>query len=158
MGSIMLAHGYQKLSQDWGTTWAPFLSTTAQAAVAWAEVVGGCALILGLLTRLAAAGFIGILVPALYLVSPHREFLGSEIGEGAPALGYLKIGTEYHVALLMQCLALVLLGSGRLSLDHCLFRRRTRAGQVVTESVAPAVGKPHLDGAGAPAHDERIHR
>ena len=85
----------------------------AQYAVAWGELLGGVALLLGLLTRLAALGLIVIQVGAIATVTAGRGF--SFAGGG---------GYEYNLALLAMCLALVVMGGGTWAADR-FFRRRT---------------------------------
>jgi putative oxidoreductase len=150
LGCIMLAHGLQKVSVDGGTSWAPFMSPILQALVAWTEVVGGVAVLIGLFSRVAAAGFICVLLPALYLVSSNRGFIETDFGK---AMSYLGVGYEYHVALILQCVAILLLGSGRLSVDHYLWPRlRGRKGAAAAQAAATPAGvnPPHFEPAPAP--------
>jgi uncharacterized membrane protein YphA (DoxX/SURF4 family) len=89
------------------------LDSSLQLLVAWGELVGGIALLLGLLTRLAAAGLIIIQIGAICTVTFQHGF--ASLG-GA--------GYEYNIALIAMCLALVLLGGGALAVDRRLWRRR----------------------------------
>jgi putative oxidoreductase len=82
-------------------------------AVAWAEFVGGAALVLGLFTRFAALGMIVIQVGAIAMVTSTRGFIG-KYG-----------GWEFNFVLLAGCLALFILGSGGCAVDH-LFRVREK--------------------------------
>ena len=95
---------------------AVHLSTAAQLLVAWGEFLGGVALLLGLLTRVAAVGLIVIQIGAIVLVTGA---LGFSAGAGA--------GYEYNVALIGMCLALMLTGGGTWSLDRLIWRRRRPA-------------------------------
>ncbi len=83
----------------------------AQLAVAWGELVGGVALLLGCLTRLAALGLIVIQVGAIVTVTWTRGFL------------HAGGGYEYNLALLAMCLALVLQGGGLLAVDRLWWRK-----------------------------------
>jgi len=83
----------------------------AQLAVAWGELVGGVALLLGCLTRLAALGLIIIQVGAVVMVTWSKGFFA--------AVG----GYEYNLALLAMCLALVLQGGGRFAVDRLWVRK-----------------------------------
>ncbi len=87
-----------------------------QAAVAWGELVGGIALAIGFLTRLAALGIIVIQAGAIYTVT------WDALGPGRFGL----VGLEYNVIIILACLALVFLGAGTASLDQYLFRRKPK--------------------------------
>jgi uncharacterized membrane protein YphA (DoxX/SURF4 family) len=89
------------------------LDSSVQLLVAWGELVGGVALLLGLLTRVAAVGLIVIQIGAIATVTFQRGF--TSLG-GA--------GYEYNIALIAMCLALILLGGGALAVDRRLWRRR----------------------------------
>jgi len=101
----------------------------AQLAVAWGELLGGFALLFGLLTRVAAVGLLVIQVGAILTVTAARGF--SFVAGG---------GYEYNVALIAMCLALVFAGGGPLAVDNVIFTRGRDAQQ------ASALGQP----AGAP--------
>lgn len=104
------------------------LSAAAQLLVAWGEFLGGIALLLGLLTRVAAVGLIIIQIGAIVLVTGA---LGFSAGAGA--------GYEYNVALIGMCLVLILTGGGTWSLDQLIRRRRRAAAQPPpTPTPAPA--------------------
>jgi uncharacterized membrane protein YphA (DoxX/SURF4 family) len=98
------------------------LQSSVQLLVAWGELVGGVALLLGLLTRFAALGMIVIQIGAIYLVTGARGF------SAAGAAGY-----EYNVALLGMCATLVFLGSGTLALNRLFWNRRPAAPAVRPE-------------------------
>src|SRR5262245_27785083 len=84
----------------------------AQLAVAWGELLGGFALLVGLLTRLAAIGLLIIQVGAILTVTAARNFSFAAGG-----------GYEYNIALIAMCLTLVFLGGGALAADNVLFKR-----------------------------------
>jgi len=102
-----------------------------QLLVAWGEVLGGAALLLGLLTRVAAAGMMIIQLGAIYTLTATRGFTLGSIAEGG--------GPEYNVALVVMCLLLVLEGAGALSVDHVILRghRARRAGGSLPPAPAP---------------------
>jgi putative oxidoreductase len=81
------------------------------------EFFGGLALLLGLLTRLIALGFVCDMLGAILLVLLKKGFSGF----------------EFEFLLLGSSLALALAGAGRFSLDDLLARRReqTPAHQIV---------------------------
>jgi uncharacterized membrane protein YphA (DoxX/SURF4 family) len=84
-----------------------------QFAVAWGELLGGVALLLGVMTRLAALGILIIQVGAVVTVTWAYGFSFSQGG-----------GWGYNLAILGMCLALMCLGSGALSLSAVLKRKK----------------------------------
>src|SRR5262249_15758836 len=96
-----------------------------QLAVAWGELVGGFALLFGLLPRLAALGLIIIQIGAIYLVTAAKGF---SFGAGG--------GYEYNMVLVAMSLALVLTGGGQLSVDYLL--AHGRKGTTKDKVLAPA--------------------
>jgi len=110
---VFIFHGMQKVqAQDkWGTGWHPEMAAAMQAAVAWGELLGGVAMAIGFLTRLAALGLIAIMAGAI--VTVHGEH-GFALKNG---------GYEYNFALIVIATGVVLLGSGVLGLDYWLFRK-----------------------------------
>jgi len=115
---IFIYHGLSKLGPDtrWGTAWAGDLDLppAVQAAVAWGEFLGGVALAIGFLARLAALGLIVIMVGAIALVHGQHGFaLYNPISPS-------DLGYEYNFALIVLCLGVVLLGSGPVGLDYLL--------------------------------------
>jgi putative oxidoreductase len=154
LAAIFLYHGLDKITKgDGGTAWVDLMyagqseySETkpkeqryravhlpagvtfsgTQLAVAWGEFLGGLALAVGLLTRVAALGLIIIQVGAICVVTAPRGFHFEKGG-----------GYEYNLALLAMCLALLIMGAGAWSVDHMLARRRTKSrGQ--TTATAPS--------------------
>ena len=88
-------------------------SHAVQLLVAWGELLGGAAILLGLLTRLAALGLVIIQIGAISVVTAEKGFSFAQGG-----------GYEYNVVLLAACVTLVLLGGGALAVD-CLLGART---------------------------------
>jgi putative oxidoreductase len=143
---IFLYHGLDKIiNGTLGTTWVgdmythrpepvptSLTFTSTQLAVAWGEFLGGIALLVGLLTRLAAVGLIIIQVGAIWLVTAPRGFSFDKGG-----------GYEYNLALVAMCLALLILGAGALSVDELLARQRRKTRQRVAVTVPPLAG-PHV--------------
>jgi putative oxidoreductase len=120
---IFVFHGLGKITppeKDWGAAWAIGMpdapATPVQLAVAWGELIGGIALALGFLTRLAAAGLAVIMAGAIATVHGPKGF---SLAQG---------GYEYNFAILVMCAALILGGGGPLGLDRFV-RVRRRSGR-----------------------------
>jgi putative oxidoreductase len=115
---IFIFHGHDKVFAEGnhgGTAWikgdnAP--STVVQMAVAYGELAGGVAMAIGLLSRLAALGLAAIMAGAIYTVHGQHGF------------SLQNHGYEYNFAILVICAAVFLLGSGLVSVDRVLFRRK----------------------------------
>lgn len=113
---IFIYHGLGKVNaeKDWGANWAGDEQPQAvQLAVAWGELIGGIAVALGLLTRLAVLGLAGIMVGAIVTVHGPKGF---SLQHG---------GYEYNFAILVICAALFVTGPGTLSVDRLFFRKRS---------------------------------
>ena len=117
VGGVFLAHGIQKffmfglhgVAGMFGSIGVPLPAVTS-AIVALVELVGGAALILGFLTRWAAAlnGF--DMLVAVLLVHLKNGFFN-------------PMGIEFPLTLLAACIALALLGPGAASVDGALAKR-----------------------------------
>jgi putative oxidoreductase len=141
---IFLYHGLEKIiTGSAGSTWihqmnekGPYMVPESltfsgiQLLVAWGEFLGGLALAVGLLTRLASLGLIIIQLGAIYLVTAPRGFSFERGG-----------GYEYNLALVAMCLALMVLGAGMWSVDSVLLHNREKAHRHAT------VPAPHMAGA-----------
>jgi putative oxidoreductase len=118
VGSIFVAHGAQKffalglpaVSGGFGQMGVPFPGLVAPL-VASVELIGGLALIFGLVTRLASVGLALDMLGAILLVHLPGGF-------------FLPTGIEFALSLLGATVALALAGPGELSLDAVLARRR----------------------------------
>jgi putative oxidoreductase len=115
LGIIFIAHGGQKVFGWFGghgldATVAGFGKMGIPAPLAYlaafTELLGGVAVLLGVLTRLAALGLAVTMVVAMFMVHLKNGFFMN--GPGGP-------GIEYNVALLAMSLALVLAGPGRIA-------------------------------------------
>jgi putative oxidoreductase len=92
--------------------------------VAFVEFFGGIAILLGLLTRLAALGIGATMVVAILTVHLENGF-------------FAPTGFEFPLSLLASAIALVITGAGDLSLD-ALIGKRLSGGAVAEPDVAPA--------------------
>ncbi len=115
LGAIMWAHGAQKLLGMFGGPGPQgFIGMVGQLgmppALAWLviaiEFFGGIALVLGVLSRLAALGFAAEMVVALIKVHLKNGFF----------IHCPKIGFEYVLILAVVAFALLLTGPGKFSL------------------------------------------
>ena|SRR5205809_2489316 len=146
LATIFISYGYLKINVYGGDHWysEAVLPRTVQMIVAWAELIGGIALALGFLTRVAAMGIGLIMLGAIAKVMGARDFLviGRQIdaSEGGTGFDFTRVGFEYNAAIMMMCLTLMILGGGRLSLDYCIFGRR-KAAQPVATMQPVAAGK-----------------
>ena len=118
-GIVFAAHGYQKFfvfGLDGATGAFTQMGIPAPAItaplVAIVELFGGIALIIGLLTRLAALGLAINMLGAIFLVRLKGGFFAPN-------------GAEFELVLCIACLALVIGGAGALSVDDAIARRRT---------------------------------
>jgi putative oxidoreductase len=118
VGGTFLAHGLQKVFGMFGgpgiAGFAQFLDSlgfTQTTTLAWltglGELVGGAFVVLGLVTPLAAAGLLGIMINVVLLK------LGSGFFVAAPGGGF-----ELEAVLGLSAAALVLTGPGRIALDN----------------------------------------
>jgi putative oxidoreductase len=117
LAAVFIFHGLEKVKPDTGFGWswadnmpgAPQVLINArplQMLVAWGELLGGVAVALGILTRIAALGLTIIMVGAILTYTGQHGF--SAVGQGY----------EYNFVLILVCAALVLLGPGSFSLDR----------------------------------------
>lgn len=116
VGAVFMAHGAQKLfvfgldgvSGGFAQMGIPFAAVAAPA-VALGELLGGLALVSGLLTRVAAAGLSVIMLGALFSVHLAAGF-------------FLPNGYEFVLTLFAVSATLAVTGPGRYSLDRILTR------------------------------------
>ena len=120
VGGVLFAHGAQKVFGLWGGTgineFARMLagygyqqSLTLSWVTGVAELVGGAFVVLGVLTPLAAAGLLAIMINAVLVKLGNGFFVTSPTGSDA---------VEYDVVLGLTSAALVFTGPGRIALDN----------------------------------------
>lgn len=127
LAAVIFPHGAQKLLgwfggpglsnsiQFFSSTWGihPVLTTL----VVLAESLGAVALALGLVGRFQAFGIAAAMAGAIYYVTGANGFFmnwfGNQAGEGY----------EFHVLTIAMALAVMVRGSGALSLDRVLQRK-----------------------------------
>jgi putative oxidoreductase len=125
LAAIFIFHGFHLVGDDgheWGAAWMnqmaekqgqPPPAAPVQLAVAWGQLIGGLALAIGFLTRLAALGIIAIMAGAIATVHWPNGF---DITKG---------GFEYNMLIIVVCITLVLMGGGNVAVDR-FFRLRRR--------------------------------
>lgn len=123
---VMFPHGAQKVLGWWGGygfsgTYEYFTTTAGLPAlvavlVILGEFLGPLGLAVGLLSRVAATGLAIIMIGAVFMVHAEHGFFmnwfGTQAGEGI----------EYHLLVLGLAAAIVIKGSGALSIDGKLSR------------------------------------
>lgn len=124
-GAIFVPHGWSKVLGENGA--AAFASDMASGyhipvflgyVAAYAELVGGILLIVGLLTRLDALLLAGTMFVATFIVQlPDALY---EVPPGAIKAFVAMKEIELPLAMFAICAAIVLTGPGRVSLDHLL--------------------------------------
>lgn len=111
LGSLFITHGYPKLTsgREQGEGWMKSMGFPAGLVgfAGFVEFFGGLGLVLGLLTPIIAVLFAIWMVGTTWLATSKlkKKYMG---------------GWELDLTLLLVSLALAILGSGMISLDHLL--------------------------------------
>jgi putative oxidoreductase len=117
VGLTLSAHGYQKVFKGGripGTArWFDSMGMKPNGLIhAWmaalTEIGSGLLLAVGLLTPLAAAGFVGLMVVAAW--TSHRD----------KGFFIVKSGWEYNLILAVVPVGVAMIGPGKYSLDHAI--------------------------------------
>jgi putative oxidoreductase len=115
LATVFVFHGLDMIRQEWGGAWNPSLPWIQQMAVAWGELLGGVAMAIGFMTRLAALGLAVIMGGAIALAHWDNGF-------DIQVKGY-----EYNFVLIVLCLALIIGGPGPVAVDRIWrFRRKKK--------------------------------
>jgi putative oxidoreductase len=143
VAGILMSHGALKVATG-ATTWNPDLTPSVQAVVAWAELLAGAFLLLGLLTRPASAVVIALQMGAIALVTGAKGLIaiGMLPAAAAPKTMHVEVGWEYNLALITLCVGLFFLGGGMIALDHYLWGRRRAAPEAGAHRAEAAVYTP----------------
>ena len=137
LGVILAAHGIQKwtdigvgaVADQFAGLGVPAPDISAPV-VATAEILGGVAVILGVLTRLAGVLVVLLLAGAVWFAHRHA---GIFVTDG---------GWELPVAIAAGFLLLAATGAGRVSVDALVTRRRAAAATAPAPAAAPATTTP----------------
>lgn len=132
LGTVFIAHGAQKVfvfgmsgvGEGFGQMGIPF-GAALGPLVSLVELFGGAAILLGLFTRVASAGIVGVMAGAI--VFAHL-----------PAGFFAPNGYEFPLMLLAAALALMITGPGAYSADAVLERRLTAASPAVSPASSTA--------------------
>ncbi|MGZ8801762.1 MAG: DoxX family protein [Mycobacterium sp.] len=117
LGLTMAAHGYNKFFGKGGLSgtagWFDSMGMKPgmfhARVAATTEMAAGLGLAVGLLTPVAAAGFVALMLVAAWTVHKPNGFF------------IVKEGWEYNLVLAVAAVAVATLGAGKLSMDYLLF-------------------------------------
>jgi putative oxidoreductase len=146
MGFGFLVHGLAKWNRgpaNFGKLLAQ-IGTPMPVATAWVvtllEIAGGAALLVGLFVTIVSIPLIISMLVAMFTVHLRYGFSSiNTIGLSPDGPRFGPPGYEVNLLYIGGLLALMIVGSGRLSLDHWLSRRRA-ARRRVEAPVSTSVG------------------
>ena len=110
-GLTLIAHGLPKffdVSGGYGFFESVNLPTELFVPIGLLEVVGGLAILLGILTRIASALLIIEMLGAILMVKLSKGFIG---------------GYEFELLLISIFMSLVILGPGKISIENYILKR-----------------------------------
>ena len=110
-GLTLIAHGLPKffdVSGGYGFFESVNLSPELFVPIALLEVVGGLAILLGILTRIASALLLIEMLGAILMVKLSKGFIG---------------GYEFELLLISIFISLVILGPGKISIENYILKR-----------------------------------
>jgi putative oxidoreductase len=117
LGLSLAVHGYNKFFGEGGidgtAKWFTGIGMKPgkfnAVVAASAEIAAGLGLAAGLLTPIPAAGFVALMLVAVWTVHRHNGFM------------VFNNGWEYNLVLALSVVAVAITGAGRFSLDYVLF-------------------------------------
>ena len=110
-GIVFIAHGIPKfygVSGGYGFFQSINVPPELFLPIALLEVIGGLAILLGVLTRIASLLFIIEMTGAIVFAKLSKGFVG---------------GYEFELLLISICITLVLVGPGRISIENYFLKR-----------------------------------
>lgn len=110
-GLTFIAHGVPKffdVSGGYGFFQSVNLPPELFVPIALLEVIGGLAILLGILTRIASAILIIEMIGAILTVKLTKGFIG---------------GYEFELLLISICMSLVIMGPGKISIENNILKR-----------------------------------
>lgn len=110
-GTVFIAHGIPKfydISGGYGFFQSINLPPELFLPIALLEVIGGLAILFGILTRIASSLFIIEMIGAIVTAKLSRGFIG---------------GYEFELLLISICITLVILGPGKISIENYILKR-----------------------------------
>jgi putative oxidoreductase len=110
-GIEFIAHGIPKfydISGGYGFFQSINLPPELFLPIALLEVIGGLAILFGILTRIASSLFIIEMIGAIVTAKLSRGFIG---------------GYEFELLLISICISLVIMGPGKISIENYILKR-----------------------------------
>jgi putative oxidoreductase len=110
-GIVFIAHGIPKfydISGGYGFFQSINLPPELFLPIALLEVIGGLAILFGILTRIASSLFIIEMIGAIVTAKLSRGFIG---------------GYEFELLLISICISLVIMGPGKISIENYILKR-----------------------------------
>ncbi len=141
LAAIFIVHGYFKVVQD-DSLVPSLMSASTQNLVGWCELLGGLAVAIGLLSRVVAVAFIIHQVWIIIVLTGKLALAGPVIR--LDDADYFRVGPEFNLVVITLSLALLLLGSGVVSVDYLLWRalKGQKSGTGTASATATPVGAP----------------
>lgn len=110
-GIVFIAHGIPKFHDipgGYGFFQSINLPPELFLPIALLEVIGGFAILFGILTRIASSLFIIEMIGAIVTAKLSRGFVG---------------GYEFELLLISICISLVIMGPGKISIENYILKR-----------------------------------
>jgi putative oxidoreductase len=110
-GIVFIAHGIPKfydIPGGYGFFQSINLPPELFLPIALLEVIGGLAILFGILTRIASSLFIIEMIGAIVTAKLSRGFIG---------------GYEFELLLISICISLVIMGPGKISIENYILKR-----------------------------------